>query len=201
MFKSMFSIVCAASVCIGAAVAKTEKVRAIHAQPYGEIEPYSGEQYPSDFRELAAEGLAQIKSGNLDGGIATLIKASKIPFERPQGVNYELWDEIAQAECRKGDYVAGQSLFKEYRCVVSMNVYETACYLGDTATPIPNSALSPLCFRAACGDAWEPSAFQMGGQSEGDAVESYDRGEGELARVDKLIKSCRASRTTPKPGK
>ncbi len=191
MIANQHISLCLASVClcVNSAIAGERPGHApadTFRQPYGAFNTDGGSQYTPEFRKLAAEGLSQIARGDLEAGVATLIRASKIRLE----VNFELWDEIAQAKCHEGDYVAGRSLLKEYRCAVKMTVNEVACYYGDRNW-VPNSDLTPLCFRMACGDGWEPSGFRLGGQSEGDAP-YHDDGTRELRRVDKLIEACHA---------
>ena len=191
MIANQHTSLCLASIClcVNSAIGAERPGHVLpdtFRQPYGAFNTNGGSQYTPEFRKLAAEGLSQIALGDLEAGIATLIRASKVRLE----VNFELWDEIAQAKCHEGDYVAGRSLFKEYRCAVNMTVNEVTCYYGD-GTWVPNSALTPLCFRMACGDGWEPRNFRLGGQSEGDAP-YHDDGTKELRRIDKLVKSCHA---------
>lgn len=171
--------------------------REVYPQPYGYLErdhPYSDE-----FKILVASGVALLKAGDFDAGITKLMNAAKIRFPAaplwPDGVpNFELWDDIGEAECARRndmDSVAiGQSLLIEYRCVVNMTVNESDCFVGGFPHSVPNVELSPLCFRTVCGDVWHSSGAQFGPPS-GDGVGESDRGENELARIDKLIRACR----------
>lgn len=162
-------------------------------QPYG---AYSDHPYPADFSALAAAGIEQIRKGDVDGGTETLFRAAKvkIPANRfgDHLPNYELWDDIGLAACRRSDFSLGRSLLSDYRCAVDMTVHDTPCYVGAPPNAVPSAELSSLCFRTMCGDVWEPNSFRVGPAEED--IEGVQSSLQELKRVDTLIKQCRPHR-------
>ena len=111
----------------------------------------------------------------------------------------ELWDDIAIASCKRGDINRGRSLLADYKCAVDMTVHETSCYVGDLGfgERVPNAALTPLCFRAMCGEMWAPNSHRMGGASSDDP-EGIAESLNELKRADRLLKQCNAPEFAPK---
>jgi hypothetical protein len=140
---------------------RSRPAREVYPQPYGYLE--REHPYPDEFKSLVAAGIALLKAGDFEAGITKLMAAAKVHFPAaplwPDGVpNFELWDDIGEAECKRRDdmdsVAIGLSLLTEYRCVVNMTVNESGCFVGGFPHAVPNANLSPLCFRTVCGDVW-----------------------------------------------
>lgn len=162
-------------------------------QPYGD---YTFVPYPADFRALVAVGIEKIKKGDLDGGINTLFRAAKVKITANRFgdclPNYELWDDIGQAACRRSDYSFGLSLLTDYRCAVNMTAHDMPCEVGDFPdNRVPLADLSPLCFRTMCGHLEDAHSLSIG---PGEDIEGIKSSLLELKRVDALIKQCRPRR-------
>lgn len=155
-------------------------------QPYGYYQ--ADQPYTNEFKKHVSDGMRALKDGDLGKGIALLFQASRMTWQTAQP-NFELWDDIAEAECRSGDIWVGQSLLKDYRCAVEQASGDRQCYLhfGDNMD-VPNAAMTPQCFRAVCGEVGKPFDSQLANASEDQ--KEIDSGRAELRRVDKLIKSC-----------
>jgi hypothetical protein len=179
-------VVLAFVVAVCAATATGKKTEAA----YGYQQPYAassfGQRYTNEFKTLVASGMKALKAGD-SRGVAILMRAAKLKLNH--WPNYELWDDIAVAECKRGEFEAAQWLLKSYRCAVNIWQARTACHVGTYPNVVPNADLPPLCFRTFCGDVWQPARDEYG-PTEGDATR--DPGPDELERVDALLKSCRA---------
>lgn len=190
-------VMAAALLCGGIFVSQSAKVEEVFPQPFGLLQSEK-ETYTAEFKRLASDGVAALKRGEFERGVELLIQAAKVRFpgahlDADPPPNFELWDDIALAECKRTDGMANRvkavSLLRDYKCAVEMTVYDVSCYVGSFETGVPNAHLTPLCFRTMCGDVWGENSAHMGGASSDDP-DGIAMSLNELKRVDKLLKQC-----------
>lgn len=182
-------------------VGHAAKVGDLFPQPFGFLQ-WEKPPYTDEYKRLASDGMAALKRGEVDRGVELLTQASKLrfpgahPYDDPPP-NFELWDDIALAECKRAELWKGMSLLKDYKCAVDMTVHDVSCYVGSFETAMPNAQLTPLCFRTMCGEVWAPNSQRMGGASSDDP-DGIAVSLNELKRVESLIKKCTKPYTKPR---
>ena len=199
MRKRFTALLAVVVVCGAVVVAKGSRVDSGFPQPYGLM--WDKTAYTDEFRAEVARGMKALRSGDAEKGIAALTRAMRLKLRSPHEgdvspPNFELWDDIAIAACKRSDWAKAQSLLADYRCAVEKTVHESSCYVGDDFdSRVPNAAMTPQCFKEICGDLWDQDHGVMGAASSDDAkgiAASLD----ELKRVDKLIKQCTGPATS-----
>ncbi|MBP6014416.1 MAG: hypothetical protein KBA31_19465 [Alphaproteobacteria bacterium] len=193
----------AAAVVAGGvtAVAEGSKVDSGFPQPYGFM--WDKASYTDEFKRQVADGVQALKRGDAEKGIATLMRAMRLTLRGARtgdeaSPNFELWDDIAIAACKRSDWAMAQSLLADYRCVVEKTVHEFSCYVGeDFDTRVPNASMTPMCFKEVCGDLWKQDGGVMGPASSDDPAGTA-ASLNELQRVDRLIKKCTGPQVVPR---
>ena len=194
MRKSFAAAVAMVAVCGATFVAGGSKAISEFPQPYGFV--WDKTVYTDEFRREVSVGAEALRRGNSEKGIAALMRAMRLKLGDAHSVytptpNFELWDDIAIAACKRSDWAMAQSLLADYRCVVTKTVHEFDCYVGDDFNSrVPNSAMTPMCFKEICGDLWDRDRGVMGPASSDDP-DGIDASINELKRVDRLIDECK----------
>jgi hypothetical protein len=189
MKKRLVGLLVAASVCGFAFVSGSSEVESGFPQPYGLWEK---ETYPNEFQTEVDLGTKALKRNDVDEGVALLTHAMRTRLHGTDYAtpNFELWDDIALAACKRSEWAKAQSLLADYRCAVEKTVHEMSCYVGDDFdTQVPNAALTPQCFKEMCGDVWDRNRGTMGPASSDDP-DGIAASLNELKRVDRLLRKC-----------
>ncbi len=198
MKKRLVVLLMAASVCGVAFVGASSQVDSGFPQPFG---LWDKATYPDEFRTEVGLGIQALKRDDTaDEGVALLTHAMRTRLRGTDYAppNFELWDDIAVAACKRSEWAKARSLLADYRCAVAKTVHELSCYVGDDFdTQVPNAALTPQCFKEMCGDVWDRNRGTMGPASSDDP-DGIAASLNELKRVDRLIKKCTPPRVKPR---
>ena len=118
------------------------------AQPSLECEP--GDGIPAEYCQLMHDGLVAVQGDRFTDAKRLLENALRVPlFEVP---NYALTGYLALAYCGAGDTTTGQSLLRDFECMLEVDAGERACYTGTAGAAQRGSGLTDRCFETMCGE-------------------------------------------------
>ncbi len=135
---------------IGLAACATQPVTPIASRP-AKVERYPGDGMRDEYVRFVEQGREHLRSGRFDLAEGYLEVASHEQFfEMP---NYNVWIELAEAHCRKGNTAEGLTVLVDYDMALEVDYGKESCideWHPKYQTP-PNPRMSMRVFGELCG--------------------------------------------------